>query len=65
MKRNGRKGKKEGIPSIRRRLLTIEKSFQKHADLCPHCYALILWQWGAPKPKQCRRCQRHLEPTSP
>lgn len=31
------------LSSVRHRLVTFEDSFQKHADLCTHCYALIIW----------------------
>lgn len=54
-----RKAEKAWFTAVRHRLVTFEDSFQKHADLCPHCYALIVWQLGAPK-QQCRRCKSYF-----
>lgn len=48
------------VTAVWQRLVTFEESFQKHADICKHCYALIVWKLGTPMPKRCRRCQRDL-----
>jgi len=57
-----KKAEKAWFASIRHRLVTFEHSFQKHADICPHCYALMVWDLGTPKPTHCRRCKKPLQP---
>ena len=59
-----KKAEEAWITSVRHRLITFEESFQKHADICPHCYALMVWDLGTPKPTHCRRCKNALSESS-
>lgn len=51
---------KVDLPKIKRRLWSFESTFQKHADLCEYCYALVIWSLGSPKPSICRRCHKAI-----
>ena len=55
-----RKTEQAWLSGVRHRLATFQDTFQKHADLCEHCYALIVWSLGTPKPEKCRRCDHQL-----
>lgn len=46
---------------IKKRLFSFENTFQKYADICPFCRALIVWSPCQPKPEICRRCQASLK----
>lgn len=46
---------------IKKRLFSFENTFQKYADICPFCRALIVWSPSRPKPDICRRCQSSLQ----
>lgn len=45
---------------LKKRLFSFESTFQKYADICPFCRALIVWSPCQPKPDLCRRCHSSL-----
>ncbi|SFI97997.1 hypothetical protein [Thermoflavimicrobium dichotomicum] len=45
---------------LRKRLSSFETIFQKHAEICPRCRALIVWPLGDAMPEICRRCEKRL-----
>ncbi|RAL25662.1 hypothetical protein [Thermoflavimicrobium daqui] len=45
---------------LKKRLLSFETIFRKHAEICPHCRALNVWPLGEAMPKTCRRCDQTM-----
>jgi hypothetical protein len=45
---------------IRKRIRSIERMFDKYADVCPECLTLHIWQHDESKPETCRKCETTL-----